>query len=208
MEVNYKLQILQQPIRAKVFPLDDKQRRPVDPPPILELIVDGNLKTEINFRAPFLTCMCSLWDEERKVNYTHVDFVRIVSTSEGNLEKIEKVDYLMGSLVSPSYNLIDLNGLDKVYFIFPDISVRKEGKYCLKFTLMDLLGSPMASIPQLTQTKGKIVNEIFSDTFVVQPISEFLGMMESSELAKSLASQGVKLPVRNSHNPRPNISEE
>lgn len=45
---------------------------------------------------------------------------------------------LYGSLVSSPYSLIGLNGQSGVFFIFPDVSVRLEGKYRLGVSLTRL----------------------------------------------------------------------
>jgi hypothetical protein len=46
---------------------------------------------------------------------------------------------LIGALVASSQALNDLNGQPGYFFIFSELSVRLEGTYRLKFTLMNLL---------------------------------------------------------------------
>jgi len=45
---------------------------------------------------------------------------------------------LYGSLVSSSYSLIDLNGQHGIFFMFPDVSIRVEGRYRLGVSLSRL----------------------------------------------------------------------
>ncbi len=45
---------------------------------------------------------------------------------------------LMGSLVTPMYVLIDLDSREGGFFVFSDLSVRIEGTYRIKFTLMEV----------------------------------------------------------------------
>jgi hypothetical protein len=45
---------------------------------------------------------------------------------------------LYGSLVSSPYSLVDLSGQRGVFFIFPDVSVRLEGRYRLGVSLTRL----------------------------------------------------------------------
>jgi len=44
---------------------------------------------------------------------------------------------LTGSLVSSMYLLTDLDGNEGAFFVFPDLSVRIEGTYRLKFSLIE-----------------------------------------------------------------------
>ena len=45
---------------------------------------------------------------------------------------------LYGNLVSSPHHLRNLEGRAGVYFIFPDVSVRLQGRYVLQLTLMRL----------------------------------------------------------------------
>lgn len=45
---------------------------------------------------------------------------------------------LVGSLVSSASKLYDLDGNLGIFFVFPDISIRSEGTYKLKFSLIDI----------------------------------------------------------------------
>jgi hypothetical protein len=51
-----------------------------------------------------------------------------------------RISTLIGTLISPSFHLFSPSGTETVYFIFSDLSVRKEGTYRLKFALYDLTG--------------------------------------------------------------------
>lgn len=44
-----------------------------------------------------------------------------------------------GTVVSSLYHLKDLDNSDAGFFVFPDLSVRLEGTYRLKFTLFELV---------------------------------------------------------------------
>jgi len=91
----------------------------------------------------------------------------------------------MGSLVSSLYVLNDLDGVERAFFVFPDLSVRIEGTFRLKFSLVDV-GKPVS----------KILAVCHSEEFNVYPAKKFPGMTESSELSLSFARQGLKIPVR------------
>lgn len=50
-----------------------------------------------------------------------------------------KTRFLTGTPVSSLYHLKDLNGHDAAFFVFPDLGVRKEGKYKFKMTLFEMV---------------------------------------------------------------------
>jgi hypothetical protein len=51
-----------------------------------------------------------------------------------------KIATLIGTLISPSFHLFSPSGTETVYFIFSDLSVRREGTFRLQFSLYDLTG--------------------------------------------------------------------
>lgn len=65
------------------------------------------------------------------------------STKEMDKEGQEKstslrMRNLVGSLVSSASKLYDLDGNLGIFFVFPDVSIRSEGTYKLKFSLIDI----------------------------------------------------------------------
>jgi hypothetical protein len=46
---------------------------------------------------------------------------------------------LTGTPVSSLYHLKDIDSSDAAFFVFPDLGVRKEGKYKLKLTLFEIV---------------------------------------------------------------------
>ena len=46
-----------------------------------------------------------------------------------------------GSIVSSLYRLKDTDGRDGAFFVFPDLSVRMEGSYRLKFSLFEIINT-------------------------------------------------------------------
>lgn len=55
-----------------------------------------------------------------------------------SFEKLTPMRNFLGALVSNAYALTDADGEPGVFFIFQDLSVRTEGRFRLKFILMDL----------------------------------------------------------------------
>ncbi|KAK9767589.1 hypothetical protein K7432_002522 [Basidiobolus ranarum] len=183
----YELIVCQQPLHARMCGFGEKDRRPIDPPPIIQLIVrdqQGRMDTGV-LQNPFFVLHVTLWSED--------------GTEERNIisnpPKCTRV--LMGSLVSSPNILKNPEGEQGCYFCFPDLSIRTEGRYCLKFSLMKLGGDDC-----LSEAKSDIIAQTFSDPFTVYSAKKFPGMTESTELSKAFARQGLKIPIRNDVRPR------
>lgn len=90
---------------------------------------------------------------------------------------------LMGSLVSSPSLLKDPSGEQGLYFAFPDLSIRTEGRYTLRFSLMKLARYDnngdckdrflftsciiLNSSDFQTDAKSRIIAQVFSDPFTV-----------------------------------------
>jgi len=65
-----------------------------------------------------------------------------LSAPEGEEElhvlKDAKTRATTGSVVSSLYRLKDLDHSDAAFFVFPDLSIRIEGAYRIKFTLYEI----------------------------------------------------------------------
>ncbi|CAD6975498.1 hypothetical protein A4X06_0g5913 [Tilletia controversa] len=91
-----------------------------------------------------------------------------------------------GSCVSCLYHLKDVkDNSDQGFFVFPDLSIRSEGRYRLKLSLFETIGNEVHHC-----------KSIYTAPFVVHSAKGFPGMNESTVLARSFASQGMKLRVR------------
>jgi hypothetical protein len=101
---------------------------------------------------------------------------------------------LIGALAASASRLQDTDNIVGIWFILSDLSVRTEGVFRLKFSLFNL------TLDQKTlMDKGSsaVVCTTFSEPFTVYSAKRFPGMIESTELSRCFASQGVKLAVRN-----------
>lgn len=94
---------------------------------------------------------------------------------------------LTGSLCSSPYVLKDTNNAQGLFFIFQDVSVRREGTYRLEFNLFELKPLTRECIA---------LARITSDKFVVFPHRYFPGMAESTFLTRSFSDQGVRIRLR------------
>lgn len=90
------------------------------------------------------------------------------------------------------------------YFIFPDLSVRHEGKYRLSFSLYEELKSPkdddkITDSLQALEPQGVHVThrlEVCSEPFTVFSAKKFPGLTESTTLSRTVAEQGCRVRIR------------
>ncbi|KAI8334647.1 velvet factor-domain-containing protein [Chlamydoabsidia padenii] len=179
----YELVVCQQPLHARMCGFGEKDRRPIDPPPIVQLIVrqqNGEPVDVQTLQIPFFVLHVTLWSGDR------TEERNIIS----NPPKCTRV--LMGSLVSSPSLLKNPDGEQGLYFAFPDLSIRTEGRYTLRFSLMKLVSADFQ-----TDAKSRIIAQVFSDAFTVYSAKKFPGMTESTDLSKAFAKQGLKIPIRN-----------
>ncbi|CAO0798093.1 unnamed protein product [Mucor circinelloides] len=177
----YRLDIVEQPQQCRMSGYGEKDRRPIDPAPIVRLIVvdNANKSTQQDqIECPFYIIHASLWS---------VDMTKKHDIIEGTAP--HPLRFLIGSLVSSPSLLKDLNNDRAYYFAFPDLSVRMTGQYRLQFSLIHL-------------ARNKIIQEVFSDPFTVFSAKSYPGMKESSPLSRHLAKQGLKLTVRTQVRPK------
>lgn len=145
----FQIKMIQNPQRARMSGFGVRDRRPLDPPPILQLQVNSN-PSEKPYDTPspledfqsvsFLICHCTLWsidlrDEIKAAPVT----VNTENYVPGDLPPVAQYSQvLLGSLISPCYSLTDENGHAGYYFVFPEVAIRTSGPYRLKFHLYDL----------------------------------------------------------------------
>lgn len=167
-----QLSIRQQPKEALITTEGkEKARKPVDPPPILELTVSPNADPQQQFlQSPYLFLTVSLFRADR---------------DEPHDAKGEKS--LSGTLVSSLHRLKDVNNKDGGFFVFGDISVKVAGKFRLHFSLYEF---------QNSSSEVMFLGSISSDAFSVLLPKDFKGMEESTYLSRAFSDQGVRLRLR------------
>jgi hypothetical protein len=110
---------------------------------------------------------------------------------------------LIGSLTTNACLLRDEKKTPGIWFILQDLSVRTEDWFRLKATFFNLGvpanpgmqgGGPRPLV--LTKDTVPTLAEIFSSPFQVFSAKKFPGVIESTELSKEFAKQGVKIPIR------------
>jgi hypothetical protein len=77
------------------------------------------------------------------------------------------------------------------YFIFPDLSVRHEGKYRLSFSLYEEMKNATSEEAHVTHRL-----EVRSEAFTVYSAKKFPGLTESTSLSRMVAEQGCRVRIR------------
>ncbi|OBZ86675.1 hypothetical protein A0J61_05283 [Choanephora cucurbitarum] len=169
----FELKIRQQPIQARINTTNDRDRRPLDPPPIVQILFHhpDNQINQSCLQDPYLIMAVTLVDSDRRELPNHS--VPLA---------------LLGQTASSMYRLKDINNQDGGFFVFGDISVRLEGYFRLKLSLFQI------------STHGAVnLKSIYSNVFQVYSVKTFPGMLESTFLSRSFSDQGVRIRIRKEH---------
>lgn len=181
--VDYNLSIRQQPAAARACGFGERDRRVIDPPPILELKIT-NKATGAPDEDPnaLLALHCTLIGPDRDDDETEVPAAH---------PEMASTRRLMGTLVASPYQAKDEHGIAGTFFVFPDLSCRSPGKYRLSFKLL--------RVDPQNMTPGAVhgtVSSIKTDVFSVFTAKDFPGMRASSALLKALRRQGLNVGVK------------
>lgn len=99
---------------------------------------------------------------------------------------------LVGAAVASASVLKDEQDKWCTFFVFQDISVRTEGVYRIKLMFVNLEVSG-----RVGTGVADALAETYTDAFTVYSPRRFPGMLDPTPLSRKLASQGIKIPVRN-----------
>ncbi|KAI0133683.1 velvet factor-domain-containing protein [Xylariales sp. AK1849] len=176
----YQIQVIQNPTCGRVAIGKEKDRKPLDPPPFVKLTVpEANDPTKIHMHSPYLII--------------HAYLEPAPSATPVREEDRRNVGpQLVGTTASSLHRLKADDNHDVAIFVFPDLTVKREGFFILRFVLMNLEEDP---------TSGSIgdwvtICECHSQTFQVFSPRGFPGMAESTFLTRSFSDQGVRLRLR------------
>ncbi|KAI8052586.1 velvet factor-domain-containing protein [Gilbertella persicaria] len=172
-QILYDIEIRQQPQRAKVSLINERDRRPIEPPPILQLHWQNCSEEELKKRlqSPFYFTVANL-----------------VTVQDPETPLLPAQEYLSGTTVSSLYRLRDIDNSDGGFFVFGDLAVKKEGKFKLRFSLFEIVDG---------QVKNR--RTILSNTFTVHIPKQFPGPIEATFLSRTFSDQGVKMRIRKEH---------
>ncbi|KAM0346748.1 hypothetical protein ACHAP4_011638 [Fusarium culmorum] len=181
--VEYSLKIRQQPIAARSCGLGEKDRRVIDPPPVVQLMIKGpNLahsRYERLLHGNQYIMNCSLYDDSGSEVATFI-------TKQGRQER-----QLLGTLISTPFVGKDEHGQEGCFFCFPDLSCRIPGSFRLKFRLVEIDPTRTDTVKRFPE-----LAEVNSYIFTVHNAKDFPGIQASTELVKRLRDQGCIIPIK------------
>ncbi|KAG8802575.1 hypothetical protein FRC18_007520 [Serendipita sp. 400] len=132
-----------QPLPTPVCGVGGKaDRRPIDPPPIVQLRVYDTYPADPTNPHSTVQTHQSLNFLQNPYYFMFASLARAETDDELHLLNDGKTRYTTGSVVSSLYHLKDTEngGEDAGFFVFPDLSVRTEGSYRLKLALFEVVG--------------------------------------------------------------------
>ena len=203
----YDLKIRQQPIAARACGFGERDRRVIDPPPIVQMSLKGfnprSSSDVAELRWPFNVVHCALLSvgQRSSGSANAPDVTTVEDPNQSN--RISR--RLMGTLVASPFVGIDPeapsssddNARLGCFFVFSDLSCRQNGHYKLRFTLMKI------SMPNMTENgRGSVAGCVDSDTFEVFSAKDFPGMRASTALTKELKRQGATVSVKKGKSPK------
>ena len=177
------LKIRQQPEAARACGFGERDRRVIDPPPVLELEATSGasaLSDIEELHLSFYAVHASLWSEDGNADLT--TFIQPTGKAARRL---------VGSLVASPAVATDEQNQRGAFFTFADLSCRETGSFRLRFTLVRIDPTKMgpgANAPMLAS--------LVSDVFKVYSPKDFPGMRRSTPLTQALKIQGVAIPAK------------
>ncbi|SPQ22847.1 1082596c-d734-400b-900e-6159bde92f0a [Thermothielavioides terrestris] len=185
----YRITVRQQPLAARSCGFGERDRRVIDPPPIVQLTIHdetlGPDELARRLRHQFSVVHCSIWDERG---------VRDMSSMPEDFRQQRR---LMGTLVASPFVGLDEHGAEGCFFCFPDLSCRTPGAFRLKFALVVLDPARMR-----VGERSAIVATAMSEPFQVYNAKDFPGMQASTPLTKRLKEQGCLISIKKGNEKR------
>ncbi|KAJ1917729.1 hypothetical protein H4219_003041 [Mycoemilia scoparia] len=140
--VSYELVIVQQPGSTRELGFGDGDRRAIDPPPFVQLIIrdsDGNEIVPRTYETEGFVVNASLRSADDENDATVV----LIRPSPAGLppsiaetHPLQETRMLTWALVSSAYIVKDMDQKQCCYFVFPDLHVRSSGVFRLRFSLI------------------------------------------------------------------------
>ncbi|KAF6821313.1 sexual development activator [Colletotrichum sojae] len=188
----YDLTVLQQPERARACGSGSKYRRPVDPPPVVQLKVGKGASREdkkdvtMAYNSNFFL-------------YAELSPARPIAHGRVQSASATQPPVLTGMPVSGMAYLD--RPTEAGYFLFPDLSVRHEGRYVLAFHLYEEIKNPEDRDINSDPVQDQFPcfhwrMAVKSQPFSVYSAKKFPGLTESTNLSKTISEQGCRVRIR------------
>ncbi|KAI1331299.1 hypothetical protein F5Y16DRAFT_299118 [Xylariaceae sp. FL0255] len=178
----FQITVRQQPVAARSCGFGERDRRVIDPPPIVQVSIADSSTPENDARARlaqrFSIMHCTIWNEAGDQDVSSMP------------EDYRAQRRLMGTVVSSPFMGSDENDEEGCFFCFPDLSCRTPGSFRLQFSfvVLDPGSKPGNRIP--------VAAIVMSDVFTVYNAKDFPGMKASTALTKRLKEQGCLISIK------------
>ncbi|KAI0976197.1 hypothetical protein F4678DRAFT_217265 [Xylaria arbuscula] len=178
----YRISIRQQPVAARSCGYGERDRRVIDPPPIIQMSIEDPTASEEEIKNrlthSYSIMHCTIWNEAGDQDLSSMP------------EDYRTQRRLMGTVVSSPFAGNDENDEYGCFFCFPDLSCRTPGSFRLQFSFMVL--DPFSSPGHRTPVAAIVM----SDVFTVYNAKDFPGMKASTALTKRLKEQGCLISIK------------
>ncbi|OKL59821.1 hypothetical protein UA08_04717 [Talaromyces atroroseus] len=127
---DFELIVRQQPERARVAGGKEKERKPVDPPPVIQL----------------------------KVSQENTYLAHLYHATEDHpVHSSQPSTALAGTLVSSLHRLKDSDNTDGGFFVFGDLSIKIEGDFRLQFTLFEMQKDNVVALKSIISNSFQVM---------------------------------------------------
>ena len=194
----YQLRVRQQPQAARACGFGERDRRVLDPPPIVQLSLvnyDPSSPSDVSeLKYAHFVVHCTLLS----VSAMGRDGQDVTAVPEpNNAGKLTRK--MTGTLAASPFTatdpdapaLADQNARLACFFIFSDLSCRQVGRYRLRFNIMKISGEHLIQGSTLP-----VLRSVESDEFEVYSAKDFPGMKASTSLIRDLKRQGALVSVK------------
>jgi len=215
-----ELQELQKADHARKYARKD--RRPLDPPPVVQLKLTQVVRTDTNpvterhnvvneyddLTSFGFLCHVDLFPLPARCNLDGPQGYPVVvptdvigAMSDHVLRESSKCTSMLSGAIVVSASTLGHLDKNTMMFIFSDIAVKAEGTFCLRYRAFNIFAAPGAddAIPVLA--------ECFSGPFRVYSTKNFPGLRASTDLTKHISLNGVRLNSREAQRKRKRPSQ-
>ena len=185
------------PVAAANVTIAHTDRRPVDPPPVIELLI---------FEGTPGVGDPSRWKDVKDITaeynanfflFATLEHARAIANGRVQNSAANSPPVLTGMPVS-AMTYLD-RPREAGYFLFPDLSVRHEGAYRLSFDLHEQTKEEFDKSPGEDDSDGEYFLSqmtIKSQPFIVHSAKKFPGLSSSTHTSRTLSEQGCRIRIR------------
>ncbi|KAI9707951.1 MAG: hypothetical protein M1820_004370 [Bogoriella megaspora] len=165
-------------------------RKPVDPPPIIQLRVKEESDPGKHYlQNPYLFMCCSLLVNGQQEDEPQQASKLIGGTLVSSLHRLKDVNnegWYQGLHKQHSWKWLT-DRADGGFFVFGDLYIKLLGQHTLNFSLFELDKNQQTVI---------FLTSIVSEPFQVNSMKDWHGLEESTVLSRTFSDQGVRLRLR------------